>query len=83
MSRSAGALNRRTESMLRAIDRAEGENLIDCLSHISQDDDLPLRMRMDACRMLGGSLYGKMRLHERTKKLAKEILANKGEIQHA
>jgi hypothetical protein len=83
MSRSSGALNRRTESMLRAIDRAEGTDLLDCLSEIAQDDSLPLRMRMDAARMLGGSLYGKMRLHERTKKLAKEILANKGERQHA
>jgi hypothetical protein len=81
--RLRGSLNRRTESMLRAIDRAKGTDLLDCLSEIAQDDALPLRMRMDSCRMLGGALYGKMRLHERTKKLAKEILANKGEDQHA
>ena len=74
MARPRGSLNARTSSLVRALTLAEGEGLIERLAVVSEDDALPLRMRMDAVRHLAGALMGRVRMSWKTKQeLAKHF----------
>lgn len=75
MSRTKDALSRRTESLIRAVDHSPGENLYDRLSHLVDDDALPLRMRLDALRHLSGYLHARVRLSDAAKRRIEGILA--------
>ena len=67
MSRKRGSLNRRTDSFVRAVDRAEGSDLIIKIAGMTADPCLPRRMRLDAARYLSGALHGRIRLHHSAK----------------
>ena len=73
--RKRGSLNKRTDSFIRAVDRAEGADLLTKLSAISEDPALPLRMRLDAVRYLSGALHGRVRLNHAAKQRISENLA--------
>ena len=73
MSRTTGSRNRRTDSLIRAIDRAPGDDLLLRLATVSEDAALPLRMRLDALKLLGGAMYGRVRLSHAAKQ---QITAN-------
>ncbi len=75
MTRPRGSLNARTASLMRALTLADtGEGLIERLSIVAEDDDLPLRMRLDAVRYLAGALMGRVRMSYKTKReLAKSF----------
>ena len=66
--RPRGSLNRRTDSLIRAIDHAPGAALLERLSHVGEDERLPLRMRLDAVKLLSGALHGRIRLHHAAKR---------------
>ena len=66
--RKRGSLNKRTDSFIRAVDRAEGADLLTKLSAMSEDPALPLRMRLDAVRYLSGALHGRVRLNHAAKR---------------
>ena len=68
MSRPRGSLNRRTDSLIRAIDHAPGADLLERLSHVGEDERLPLRMRLDAVKLLSGALHGRIRLNHAAKR---------------
>lgn len=61
MPRKGESLNRRTESLIRAVSHVDG-NLLERLALISEDESLPLKMRLDALRYLSGALHGRVRL---------------------
>ena len=63
MGRNRGSLNRRTESLVRAVANAQGADLVERLSSMVDDGALPLRMRLDCYRLLAGALSGRVRLH--------------------
>ena len=71
MSRKAGTLNRRTESFIRAVSQAPGNDLLERFSHLVDNEDLPLKMRLDAVRYLSGYLHGRVRLNATAKKRIK------------
>ncbi len=62
MPRQKGSLNIRTQSLIRAVANAEGASLAERLSSMVDDGALPLRMRLDCCRLLAGALSGRVRL---------------------
>jgi hypothetical protein len=62
MPRKGACLNKQTDSLIRAIDRAPGADLLERLSALTQDASLPMRMRLDACKLLSGALHGGIRL---------------------
>lgn len=66
--RPPGALNRRTMSLLRAIEDTNGEDLLDSLASVADDDELPFRMRLDACKILAGALHGRVRINAAAKR---------------
>ena len=76
MTRKRGSLNRRTDSLIRAIDHAPGEDLLLRLSHVSEDERLPLRMRLDAVKLLSGALHGRIRLNHAAKAAIAANMAN-------
>ena len=63
MPRQKGSLNIRTQSLIRAVANAEGADLAQRLASMVDDGALPLRMRLDCCRLLAGALSGRVRLH--------------------
>ncbi|MDC0148879.1 hypothetical protein OAI11_00815 [Rhodospirillales bacterium] len=67
MSRTPGALSKRTESFIRAVSHAPGDDLLEKFYHVSNDENLPLRLRLDAVRHLSGYLAGRVRLNAKTK----------------
>jgi hypothetical protein len=67
MARKRGSLNARTNSFIRAVDSAEGNDLLTKFSAMAADQRLPLRLRLDACRYLSGALHGRVRLHPTAK----------------
>ena len=69
MSRTKGSLSKRTESFIRAVSHAPGDDLLDKFYHVSNDENLPLRLRLDAVRHLSGYLAGRVRLNAKTKKI--------------
>ena len=71
MPRTAGSLNRRTNSLVRALERAPGD-LLEKLAAVTNDDRLPLRMRLDSCKILSGALHGRVRLSAKAKRELKE-----------
>ena len=66
--RSRGALNARTNSLMRALVLAPGEGLIERLSAVADNPQLPLRMQLDACKHLAGALHGRIRLNHAAKR---------------
>jgi hypothetical protein len=64
MPRQKGSLNVRTQSLIRAVANAEGASLAERLSSMVDDGALPLRMRLDCCRLLAGALSARVRLHD-------------------
>ena len=71
MPRTTGSLNRRTNSLVRALERVDGD-LLEKLSAVSADTTLPLRMRLDSCKILSGALHGRVRLSAKAKRELKE-----------
>ena len=69
MPRTHGALSKRTESFIRAVSHAPGDDLLAKFYHVSNDETLPLRLRLDAVRHLSGYLAGRIRLNSKTKKI--------------
>ena len=47
---------------MRAITTAPGEGLLERLAHVSENDNLPIRMRCDSLKLLAGGLFGRIRL---------------------
>jgi hypothetical protein len=74
MSRTRGALSKRTESFIRAVSHAEGDDLLEKFYHVSNNETLPLRLRLDAVRHLAGYLAGRVRLNAKTKKILNDNL---------
>ena len=68
MTRSRGSLNRRTDSLIRALNHAPGVDLLERLSHVGEDERLPLHMRLDAVKLLSGALHGRIRLNNAAKR---------------
>jgi hypothetical protein len=54
--------------LIRAIDHAPGADLLERLSHVGEDERLPLRMRLDAVKLLSGALHGRIRLNHAAKR---------------
>ena len=75
MSRARGSLNRRTESLIRAVDHAPGGDLLERLSHIMDNEGLPLRMRLDAVKYLSGYLHGRVRINAVAKERMNKTIA--------
>jgi hypothetical protein len=75
MTRKRGSLNRRTDSLIRAVDHAPGDDLLERLSHLAEDEQLPLRMRLDAVKLLSGALHGRIRLNHAAKAMIAENMA--------
>jgi len=69
MSRTKGSLSKRTESFIRAVTHSKGDDLLEKFYHVSNDENLPLRLRLDAVRHLSGYLAGRVRLNAKTKKI--------------
>jgi hypothetical protein len=75
MARTANSLNRKTESMLRALHRADGSDLLAKIAFVANDDSLPFRLQVDAVRLLAGAIYGgRIRLHDQAKQQVAESL---------
>jgi hypothetical protein len=74
MGRGAGTLNRKTESLIRAVSHASGDDLLERLSHVMDDESLPLKMRLDALRYLSGYLHGRVRINASAKERIAEII---------
>ena len=66
--RPKGHLNGRTNALIRAITVADGEGLVEKLSFVSDNDTLPVRMRLDALKHLTGALHGRIRLNAAAKR---------------
>jgi hypothetical protein len=75
--RQRGCLNARTNSLLRAIILAPGEGLLEKLASVSEDAELPLRMRLDSLKHLAGGLHGRIRISH----AAKRQLADNFELE--
>ena len=75
MGRNRGSLNRRTESLVRAVANAQGADLVERLSSMVDDGALPLQMRLDCCRLLSGALSGRVRLHAAAQRRITDDLA--------
>ena len=75
MSRNPGALNRKTESLIRAIGQAPGDDLLERLSHLMDNEELPLRVRLDAVSHLAGHLHRRARLNAKAKQRINETIA--------
>lgn len=55
-------------SLMRAIEGSDGEDLLDGLASVAEDSELPLRMRLDACKILSGALHGRVRMDAAAKR---------------
>ena len=75
MPRQKGSLNVRTQSLIRAVANAEGADLAQRLASMVDDGALPLRMRLDCCRLLAGALSGRVRLHDAAQRQITDDLA--------
>jgi hypothetical protein len=75
MAKTKGALNQRTNSLVRALSNADGSDIVERLASVAHDDSLPLRLQVDACKHLSGAMFGKLRLHALAKKQVLEAIA--------
>jgi len=76
MSRPRGSLTRRTDSLIREITNVDDGDLLERLATVTGNEELPLRMRLDALKLLSGALHGRIRLSQPAKvKLSKELEA--------
>lgn len=74
MSRPRGSLTRRTDSLIREITNVDDGDLLERLATVTGNEELPLRMRLDALKLLSGALHGRIRLSQPAKvKLANEL----------
>jgi len=75
MAKTRGSLNRRTDSLVRALSNADGADIVERLASVAHDDSLPLRLTVDACKHLSGAMYGKLRLHHLARQQVEETIA--------
>jgi hypothetical protein len=75
MARTKGSLNRRTNSLVRALDHANGTDLLEKLALVGEDTSLPLKLQLDALKHLSGAMHGRIRLHHAAKKQLQESMA--------
>lgn len=68
MPRLGDSINRRTATLVRVVSTAPGDNLAERLAACAENDDLPLRLRLDCVRLQAGALAGRIRLSHAAKR---------------
>jgi len=68
MPRLGDSINRRTATLVRIISTAPGDNLAERLAWAADNEELPLRLRLDCVRLQAGALAGRIRLSHAAKR---------------